>query len=71
MLCVVGAPVWLLKLETIQSNAEEVGGHRNVVHKGNAQSAKDSENNKHECDSDSRYLQEAGHHNSGEITEVP
>ena len=71
MLCVVGAPVWLRKLESIQSNAGEVGGHRNVVHKENAQSSMDSENNKHECDVESKYLQKAGHHNSAKTAEVP
>ena len=67
----VGAPVRLRKLESIHSNGEEVGDHRNLVHKENAQSAMDSENNKRECDADSRYLQEAGHHNSAETTKVP
>ena len=57
-------------LEHILSNAEETRGHGNVVHQENAEGTVDGEKEKPRIDADGGYLQEAGHHNTAEITVV-
>ena len=62
--------VWLWKLEHILNNAEETGGHGDVVRQENADSAMDGEKDKHRKHANDGYIHEAGHHNMAETTEV-
>ena len=70
MLCMFGAAVWVRELDHIHGDAEEIGGHGDVVPQENAENTMDSETNKPGSDGNGGYHQEADYNDKAAATGV-